>query len=1342
MKTHVIICSIVIMLSLSRLGLAQGRQPDLKFVHYSSQEGLPSSYVKDIVQDKYGFIWLANRENVCRFDGYNFKTFPAYTADGVEFNLRTSALITTSDSVVVCKGMDNQYYYFNQESEVFSPYEAFNKFGGFDEVIPAVDNGFWVLKEQQVFHLKEQGDELIQLSNYFPDLDMSKISATRVVSKGGKLAIAGDHSDIVIAEKAGVSYYNLPFEEDIAAFYFDNYNNLWVGCHQNGLCRIDLDTHSLEFFSSNAENGLHLPHNMVHCLQEDAQGRLWIGTEGGLCLWTPEKQIFAYYKHDLKETDGLSSNPIYTAFKDRSDNIWLGTYFSGINLWNSGSSFFNMLPAGICDLCLRGNAVSSLTEDDQGNIWIGLEDMGLNMLNKRTGRIKNYPIDNGAHHGLSYGNVHDLYFASKHELWIATYTGGINILNTETGHFDYINKTNSALMANNIYDLQNKGDSIFIATSNGINVYQRSTDNLMPFFEDVFEGLVVESIALTKDLVWFSTREAIYSYNSKKKVVKKLEKIDLKGINFVKSDSKGRLWIGDSFSGLYCYSEEADKVYRFNKHNDFVGTWFYGLQEGADGHFWASTDQGLIRLNLEDSTSTVFNNDSGVPFSQFNYRAAFKDSKGIIYFGSNQGLIYFDEEKSGLLNECPGRVAFTDFELFNESVRPGTENSPLDESINLTDKIELEYEQNVFTLEFSVRNYANKGKGHYAYYLEGFESGYNYAGSRNFASYTNLSPGEYTFKVKASLNNVNWDSPVTEIKIVVKPPFWMSGWGYALYAFIILTVFVIIYWVGARIQKSKTMVEIERKERMHAVELNQVKLEFFTNISHELRTPLTLIIGPLSKLLSDAKVSPTVKKRLSAIDLNARRLLKLLNQLLEFRKIESGNAALKVSKARISDLMDNLEQSFKNTAKENKLTLNFDYKNANQEIWFDQSKVEKVLINLISNAFKFTDQNGTITVSAEVKENRLTIKVKDTGRGMEQRVVSRIFDRFYQSEKNDVDVKKYFGSGIGLAFVQSLVELHKGVIKVKSTPNIGTVFKVQIPVNMESYSEDERRTSEYVPDLQHEPLVLTPAIIDDENEEAGQEEDKRPAILVVEDNLELIEFISGTLSEHYQVFKAGNGLEGLKVLEDQQIDLIVSDVMMPLMNGLEFTSKVKSNIETSHIPVMLLTAKGGPENTFEGMKTGADYYIEKPFMAHILEYNIFNALNTRRNLIKRFKVDALMPVTELTHSDADKEFINKLTDIIKENIDKPSLDVSFLMNEIGLSRSMLHIKLKKITGNSATEFINTVRLKEALKLMADSGCNVSEAAYRTGFSSPTYFTRRFKQYYGQTPRDFLQKEPS
>ncbi|MBL3655913.1 hybrid sensor histidine kinase/response regulator transcription factor [Fulvivirga sediminis] len=1331
-----------VILSLSWSGMAQEMKPDLKFVHYSSQEGLPSSYVKDIVEDKYGFIWLANRENVCRFDGYNFKTFPAYNEQGAEFKLRTNALLITSDSVVLCKAMDNSYYYFSQKDEVFKPYNNFNRLGVFDEVIPAVDGGFWVLKDQRVFHLKEKAQELAELSHYYPDLDMSKISATRVVAKGGKLAIAGDHSDIVIAEKGGVSYYNLPFGNNIAAFYFDNYNNLWVGCHQNGLCRIDLDTHSLEFFSSNAEDGLHLPHNMVHCLQEDAQGRLWMGTEGGLCLWTPEKQIFAYYKHDLKESEGLSSNPIYTAFRDRSDNIWLGTYFSGVNLWNKGSNFFNMLPSGICDRCLRGNAVSSLTEDCHGNIWIGLEDIGLNVLNKRTGLIKNYPIENGTHQGLSYGNIHDLYFADKNELWIATYTGGINILNTETGHFEYINTSNSTLMANNIYALEGKGDSIFIATSNGVNIYKRSTAELQPFFPDIFQGMMVESITLTNEHVWFSTREAIYSYSFRKNKVKKLNKIDLHGINFVKSDSRGRLWVGDSFSGLYCYTEQNDEVYSFNEHHNGFGNWFYGLQEGDNDHIWASTDEGLVRFNLIDSTSTAFNNDSGVPFSQFNYRAAFKDSDGIIYFGSNQGLIYFDESKSDLLNECPGKVAFTGFALFNESVFPGKEASPLNESINLTEKIELDYEQNVFTLEFSVKNYGNKGRGHYAYYLEGFENGYNYAGSRNFASYTNLSPGEYTFKVKASLNNVNWDSPVTEMKIVVKPPFWMSGWGYTLFAFAIIMVLVMIYWVGARIQKSKTMVEVERKEHMHAVELNKIKLEFFTNVSHELRTPLTLIIGPLSKLLSDAKVSPSVKERLSAIDLNARRLLKLLNQLLEFRKIESGTMALKVSKARINDLMENLEQSFINTAKENQIALSFDCSKANQEIWFDQSKVEKVLINLISNAFKFTDHNGAIAVRAEVKDTQLILSVEDTGKGMEQHVVNRIFEAFYQAEREDVGVKKYYGSGIGLAFVHSLVELHKGSIQVKSTPNVGTVFIVQIPIDMESYSQNEIRSSEYVPNLVPGSLIVSSPIIEETSAEQQSENDKRPTILVVEDNSELIEFISRTLSEHYQVLKAGNGAEGLKVLEEEQVDLILSDVMMPLMDGLEFTSKVKGNIETSHIPVMLLTAKGGPENMFEGMKTGADYYIEKPFMAHILEYNIFNALNTRRNLIKRFKSDALMPVAELTHSDADKEFLNKLTAIIKENIDKPSLDVGFLMNEIGLSRSMLHIKLKKITDNSATEFINMVRLKEALKLMVDSGCNVSEAAYRTGFSSPTYFSRRFKQYYGQTPRDFLQKEPS
>lgn len=1321
-------------------------QDDFHFVHYSNEDGLPSSYIKDIEQDPYGFIWLANRENVCRFDGYNFRTFPAYNELYEPVNLRTSKLELMADTLLVCRGMDGSYYYFDQVREAFLPYRPLNELGLIQDVAKAGSTGFWYIKDGQVYQLNPVSGDTISLKDYFQHLDIGQYSAYMMTAGMGRLALFSYDPNVLVFDRQRLHKFSLAGWNTINFFYFDSNDNLWVGSSEKGLCRIDLKTDEMEFYAQNATGNHRLLHNLIHCMTEDHQGRLWIGTESGLCLWSPEQKIFSWQQQNLTNPDGLSSNPIYSALCDHTGNVWLGTYFSGINLWNVRKDFFRTLHGGVAPNQLGGNVVSCFTEDIDGNLWIGLEDMGLNRLNLKDGTIRKWPIGRDKE-GLTYGNLHDLYFADPEHLWIGTYTGGINILNTRTGAMQYLNTQNTpGLMSNDIYDFLGVGKDIYISTMSGIGVYHKTTREITPFFTDVFNGVLIESMSKTTNRIWFSSRIGIYYYDLQTKAVMNFRRIPgLTGINFVKTDCKERLWIGDSFRGLFLYDPSTDSITEFNAGNGFPGTWIYSIQEGTDGWFWVATDKGLVKLKPDTGTSVLFNKDSGVPFSQFNYRASYRDSRGNMYFGSNQGLVYFHESRDEGLSDRASKVLFTGVKLFNQPVEP-QKGSLLERSVNEVDHLELAYGQNVFTLEFSALNYGNQGKCHYAYYLEGFEKDYNYVGNQNFATYTNLGPGTYTFKVKASLNNSNWDGEVNTLKIIVKPPFWFSGWGYLCYFLVLVGIFVLIYMVGARIQKSRALVQIERREREHAVELNQIKLEFFTNISHELRTPLTLIIGPLSRLLADDKVSPFVKNKLMGINLNANRLLGLLNQLLEFRKIERGKEDLRVCETNICQLFANLEQSFAPTAEQSNLTLHFDCSRANETIWFDPPKVEKILINLISNAFKFTDAGGRIDVTARLEEarepgmmgKRLIVKVKDTGRGMEPRTVNKIFDRFYQSESLEKTDKVYYGSGIGLAFVQSLVDVHRGAIKVKSQLGEGTVFKIELPASQASYTAEEITTIDLMPRLVQPVQLHGPAMADEE--EVPEEDSQKAKILLVEDNPEVIEFIAGTLREHYTILKAGNGAEALEVLSEYLVDLILSDVMMPVMDGYEFTSKVKTNIETSHIPVILLTAKSGADNRFEGLKSGADYYIEKPFMAHILEQNIFNVLNTRKNLIRRFKRDAFMPVSELSHSESDKEFLDKLTHIIKSNIDRPDLDVSFLMQEMGVSRSMLHIKLKKITDCSTTEFINTVRLKEAVRLMAEKRCNVSEAAYKTGFSSPTYFTRRFKQYYGQSPRDFLQQQ--
>ena len=1324
-----------------------GNDNILNFLHYTNKDGLPSSYVKSITQDRYGFIWVATRVSVSRFDGKNFKEFLAYDESGNPYSLMCNKIFTYSDSMLIARTNKGSYFYFDFEHEFFKPYKVLNNLGTVQALEPC-DGGFWICRDNNLYFVDAQSDKLQELRekvtfgnipNDVSFVDIKVKNQNMIAITENKLLVYFDfkHSRIRIFEfPATLASYI------VSAFYLDSSNNVWIGDETSGLFRLNLDNGLIENYSKDFTGDKHISHNLIHCFTEDHQGRVWIGTEAGLCIWSPKTGKFTISRYELSNPTGLNTDPIYDAFCDKGGNVWLGTYFGGINFWSAEKSFFRTWTSGVGDRQLGGNVVSCLTEDHSGNIWIGLEDLGVNKLDISTGKITRYSSST-ADDGLSYNNVHDVFFFSDNTLWIGTYTGGINIMNTLTEKCTYINmKTNLNLPSDNIYSFLPLGDSVFVATSNGIAVYDNKKRDFKLFYPEILGGTQFESMCKTLNRIWFSASNGIYYYDLGSDSLYRFDRIPGFGnINFVKSDSRGRVWIGDCYSGLCCFDKQADSIFFFNKENGFPVSWIFSIEEGHSGWFWVSSDKGLVRLNPEKSIFTLYDSNSGIPFNQFNYRASYKDSWGNIYFGGNNGMVSFNENDNPDVSRKM-EIFFTGMQLFNKPVMPG-KKSPLKKSINEVDQIKLDHSQNVFTIEYSALSYSYAGKCQYAYYLENFENEWNYVGNRDFASYTNLSPGTYYLHVKGSVSNIFNEQDERVLKIIVRPPFYLSLWAFLLYFVLAWGMTMMFYWIGKRFEKSKAQVEMERREKQHANELHQLKLEFFTNISHELKTPLTLILGPTHKLLKEEKLSPAFRRQLLGVEKNAQRLYNIINQLLEFRKIDDGKEKLKVARCNLEYCLKEIRDSFEQVA-ENK-NINFKVIAAQRDVpvWFDVNKIDKIIFNLLSNAFKFTNEGGTIELKVDVgnrdgkKKNgrhNLVISVSDTGKGMTPEVVNRVFDRFFQFGNEGLFNQ---GIGIGLAYVKSLVAMHRGEIRVRSEIGKGSLFIVVIPVSKADYSKDELsdQVLQYIPNTEEVDMdVLDVGEVEIEDSNGFSH---NPVLMIVEDNLELLEFMKVSLDEKYQIFAAKDGQEALGKLRTVLPDLIISDVMMPVMDGFELTRRLKNNIETSHIPVILLTAKSGAENKLTGLKTGADFYIEKPFYLDILEQNIENIISTRKNLIERFKSDVYVPVSEMAHSESDKLFIEKLTNIIKDNISDPNLDVTFLIREMGVSRSLLHLKLKSLVDSSTTEFIRSIRLREAVKLIAGGKYNISEAAYETGFSSPTYFTRRFKEYYGKSPREYF-----
>ena len=1322
---------------------AYANNANLKFYHYTNEDGLPSSYIKSICQDQFGFIWAATRSTVCRFDGKHFKTFRAVAPDGSISDIWGKTFYRCNDSLLIVRTTDDKCYSFNFLLEQFEPFLPVNNRTNVTDFFQAKD-GFWLLCQDSLYFLNAGTGNLQSLNQKLPFAEQSEqIRVTTLKEQNQYLVILCENKwlNVFDLKQKTQRKINLPndlYDKNLSILYIDRKNNAWIKAYDVGLWKVNLTNGQVIHYAFGQKGNRHLLHNMVHTVSEDKAGNIWIGTEDGLCIWSPYSETFDYYQHNINNPDGLNTNPVYNIFCDRQGNMWLGTYFGGINFCGNNSGFFKVWRAGTSRQQISGSAVSCIAEDYFGNIWIGMEDMGINRIDAHTGMVSCRINENN---GLSFNNVHDILFENRYRMWIATYTGGINIYNLDTHKFEYINQTSyPALPSNNIYSLLHIGDSIFISTSAGVSVFDLKRKKVSPFYDDVFDQRMVEYMYEGKEKVWFSSYFGVFGWDKKHHSLEEIEQFShLKKANFVKSDSKGRVWVGDCLQGLWGYDFKNDSIYSYNRENGFPFSWIFSMEEGSDGDLWIGGDKGLVHLNLDTKEQVWYTRESGLPCEQFNYRASYKGRKGNIFLGSNNGLIAFNENNQHD-NETELDVVFRGMQLFNKELVPGT-NPVLQKSLNFHPDIHFKYSENVFTIEYSGLHFQNRGICQYAYYLENFEEDWNYVGNRDFATYTSLRPGEYFFHVRASADNKKWGEQVNTLRIIVEPPFWLSKWGFFVYFLVFVLLLLTIYLVSTRIQKSRALVEMERKEREHHEALNNFKLEFFTNISHELRTPLTLILGPLTQIIQDENLSPALWKKMKGIKNNAHRLLTLINQLLEFRKVEKGKEKLQVSHQNITGLLNEIEESFAESATVKGINLEFDLKQLEKLLWVDCQKLENMVVNIIANALKYTPEGGSVKLSACVLTEKtpakklLKIKIADTGIGIEPSKLNRVFDRFYTDDASGMNISR--GSGIGLALVKSLVRLHKGKIRAESTVGEGTVFTIEIPVCRKDYSENEIT-------LGDGQYVVGERTIDDSAGNSLFHKNigilsERPTLLVIDDNKELLDFISEILTEDYVVVTAVDGEQGCEKIEEGLPDLIISDVMMPGIDGFELTRKLKSDIRTSHIPVLLLTAKSGEENEFEGLQTGADYYIEKPFMPHILCKLIENILTTRNNLVERFRSDLTMKPLEVACSESDKDLIEKITNLVKARIDDPELDVSALVKEVSISRSLLHVKLKKLTGCSATEFIRSIRLREAVKLIAEGKCNVSDAAYRTGFSSATYFTKRFKEYFGVTPKAYFKK---
>lgn len=1148
--------------------------------------------------------------------------------------------------------------------------------------------------------------------------------------------------------------------------------------------------YSGKFYSFPKEGPDHfkLNNQFINTLFCDQNGNVWIGTEkGGINKFNVFQNQFEFYANDPNNPNSLNENTINSILKEK-EYLWVGTAGGGLNQLNYKTGKFSHYTFNsLNSSSISSNYITSLVRGTDGFLWVGAWGGGINKLNTTLQNVSIQRITNSTP-GIQNEIVN--YFVSS----LVNDPRGFLMIGTEGGMstFDYTSQKFTTLLSNNRdYPPLAEVGCLLLDSKN--NYWVGTRNGLFRFPAGSIRETREPSFILSH-LQFFQNNPSNTNSLPGNYVISLLE------------DRYGNIWIGTYGNGLAkCNVDEAGNLVctNYSQANGLSNNVIYGIQEDQNGNLWLSTDYGLSMLNPATNQVKNFIKQDGLLNNQFYWSASYKSYDGELYFGGTEGLNYFKPENIYNYKYIP-KPKITKFKIYNQEVNSGLkfhDKVVINHPIFSADSILLTYRDNNLSFDFSAFDYYLPEKATFAYMLTGIDKDWiTVPAQRRFANYSNLSGGNYTFLLKASNGDGFWNEEATKMTIIITPPFWETQWFKIIIVIVVVLItFSLIQLQMRRIiqqkkaleekvrirtqkiedqkallekqanelmnynnalEKRQTQIE-EQKEELETMnneilkqrdelillnnkvkDINLHQMQFFMNISHEFRTPLTLIISPLERLISKFNESEETSSILKIINRNAQRLLMLINQLLEIRKIETGNKELMVELTETKPFLLEIFHAFDELAIKNEIKYNYEIE-VNNVAWIDKEKLENVIYNLLSNAFKFTPKSHEILFKAQsIKKNEsdfLEIAIKDTGTGIPKNQISRLFDRFYQVAETKKHINS--GTGIGLSLVKSLVDIMYGSIEVESELQQGSTFTVQIPVNKTYFAEHEIDKSGQIfeSSIKNKVALLYDQISDKTMVEYQPNESAPEKILIVEDNHEMRTFISSNLSLYYHVLEAENGLQGYELAKKEDCSLIISDIMMPEMDGLEFCKKVKNNLYTSHIPVILLTAKGNVEDFVEGLEQGADDYIAKPFNIEILIAKVNALIENRKILRNKFSTLEEVSPSEITTSNLDEQFFLKVNEIVEKYYTDAAFDVDHFASEMFVSRSQLYKKMKAITNLSANDFINVYRLKKAKELLQRSSFQVSEVAYSTGFNDPKYFSRIFKKYYKCSPSEFVKK---
>ncbi|MFS4467465.1 two-component regulator propeller domain-containing protein [Maribacter sp. 2210JD10-5] len=1337
-----------------------------KFKSYTIFDGLPSTSVTGIAQDIRGFMWFATRDGLSRFNGLDFTNYYRQEGDSLSLSHNQIQVVFVDSRGSLWVGTKNGLNQYIEGTGFKRYFAEKNDKGiagnGVLSIREDREGKIWLGTNNGITALDPKTNKTINYrhkSNDNNSLQNNYVMEVYPDSKGYLWVITDQGVDRMHLKTKTFKHYALKNGNKDAlrevnyasALYEDNQGQLWVG-NLSGLWRYSEETD--EFLKHKGENDI-LANLSVRAIDQDSKGNLLIGAYSGLYVDNFEKKSTVRFRHNPENPYSISSNSVHAIFADASENLWFGTWAGGINYLGWSFDSFNHIGS---TSGLGFPIVSSFAEDADRNLWIGTEGGGFDYYERETGNFTNYNHNPDNSNSLSHNNVHDLVLDGKGNLILATFGGGLDYFdpNSKSQQFQhYVNDPQNENSVASNYILTLFVDSkarIWVGTSNaGLNQFHPEESSFTRFSDETNDFAQITAIYEDRDgriLVGTSSGLGVVDGLNKKVTYNVFEHFNnqiRESVLSIHQDEMGDYWLASEGEGLVWMDAKGTQIKKFQKLEGLSNDLVYGILPDEAGNLWLSTHNGISRFNVTEKSFDNFDVQDGLQSNEFNFDAFMKTSQNELVFGGINGFnIFLPSEIK--INENTSPVLLTNFKI-NEKPITINENSPLTKPLAKTERIILDHDQSLFSFEFIALKYSRPEKINYAYKLEGFNDEWLNIGDRRQVTFTNIAPGDYTFKVKASKKGMLWNDEITSIALTVRPPWWKTGWAILAYLVLLSTIgYAIWHYIRLRIKDrnalKKVNLEREKDEEMH-----ELKLQFFTNVSHELRTPLTLIMGPLEKLIDRCHdFDASTKQELTVMERNAKRLMRQVNNIMDFRKDEMGKLKLKAAKGNFAKFCNETCLSFRELADSRNITYKFSSTSDAVKLYFDRDKMEIVLYNLLSNAFKFTPDEGEITVRVTEKKadangsKRMVLSVSDTGQGISETHLAHIFERFYQIETVGSHAR---GSGIGLALTKRLVELHHGTIEIDSKEGAGTVFTIQLPKGKQHLVEGEIyknfRHGEDVTNYNSAEKSTSKLKQLKPSKSSSKKKEDIPVLLVIEDNYDVRKFIVGCFQQEYVVKEASDGGTGYELATQLIPDLIISDVMMPEMDGISLCSKLKKDINTSHIPIILLTARTSLIFKKDGLENGADDYVNKPFTPSILQLKVKNLMDTRKRLQEYFIRNYKVNPKEVVLTSKDDEFLDKAVKCVEEHLSDSEFNVSTFIGEMGMSRSVLFRKIKGLTGQSTTEFIRTIRIKRAAQILVQNRLSISETAYEVGFNDLKYFRTCFRKQFNSSPSEFIAK---